>query len=79
MCVYVHVLCMTLFCVLILTVGHDSIAYCVCVCVCVFIQNNCVCIEGEEGRGKKREYYDQRILSFCRPIMTAMCSFRLLL
>ena len=37
---YVHVLCMTLFRILILTVGHDSITYCVCAGVCVHV---CVC------------------------------------
>ena len=35
-CVCVCVLCMTLFRVLMLTVGHDSLmCACVCVCVCV--------------------------------------------
>ena len=33
---HMHVLCMTLSSVLILTVGHDSKAKCVCVCVCVY-------------------------------------------
>ena len=33
-----HVLCMTLSSVLILTVGHDSITKCECVCVCVRVR-----------------------------------------
>ena len=41
----VYILCMTLLSVLILTVGHDSIAKCVCVCVCVHdIVCACVCV-----------------------------------
>ena len=36
-CLHVHVLCMTLFCILMLTVGHDNTPRCMCVlCLTLF-------------------------------------------
>ena len=43
----VHVLCMTLSSILILTIGHDSVPECVFVCTCVCVHmclHACMCM-----------------------------------